>query len=126
MLTKDQILAAADMAPTELPVPEWGGSVFIRVMTGTERDAFEQSILDSKKGGGMVNVRARLAVRVLCDETGGRIFTDADAVALGAKSGKALDRIFDSAQKVNGIGNKEVEELSGNSAAAQSGDSTSI
>lgn len=29
-------------------VPEWGGSVLIREMTGTERDAYEESIFGNK------------------------------------------------------------------------------
>ena len=37
-LTADQILAADDMGLKEVAVPEWGGSVFIRVMTVGERD----------------------------------------------------------------------------------------
>jgi hypothetical protein len=113
MLTKDTILGASDLPTEEVPVPEWGGSVFVRTMSGMERDAFEQSIVDSKKRG-LVNVRARLAVQVVCDSTGARIFTDTDADALGKKSGKALDRIFDVAQRLSGIGAKDVEELEKN------------
>ena len=114
MLTKDQILSCATDLPTEeVQVPEWGGSVFVRTMSGIERDSFEQSILDAKKTG-LVNVRARLAVRVVCDSSGARIFDDADAAALGKKSGKALDRIFDVAQRLSGIGAKEVAELEKN------------
>lgn len=113
MLSKDNILSASDLPNEEVPVPEWGGSVFVRTMSGIERDAFEQSIVDSKKRG-LVNVRARLAVQVVCDSAGSRIFTDADADALGRKSGKALDRIFDVAQRLSGIGAKDVESLEKN------------
>lgn len=114
MLNRDSILAASDLPTEEVPVPEWGGSVYVRTMSGTERDSFEQSIVDAKKGNGMVNVRARLAVRVLCDDKGGRLFADSDADALGKKSGKALDRVFEVAQRLCGIGAKDVKELEGN------------
>ena len=124
MLTKDSILSASDLPTEEVPVPEWGGSVFIRTMSGAERDAFEQSIIEgnaAKKGKTpkgdepkMVNVRAKLAVRVLVDDKGVRLFTDADAGILGSKSGKALDRVFEVAQRLCGIGDKDIEELEGN------------
>jgi hypothetical protein len=87
-------------------------------MSGTERDAFEQSIIEGKtaKGGkaNMVNVRAKLAVRVLVDDKGNRLFADSDAGLLGSKSGKALDRVFEVAQRLCGIGDKDVQELEGN------------
>ena len=41
-LTADQILAADDMGLKEVNVPEWGGSVYIRVMTVGERDEYER------------------------------------------------------------------------------------
>ena len=117
MLNKDSILQASDLVTEEVPVPEWGGSVYIRTMSGAERDSFEQSIIEGKTKGGnanMVNVRGKLAVRVLCDEQGDRIFLDVDAEALGKKSGKALDRIFEVAQRLCGIGDKDIKELEGN------------
>jgi hypothetical protein len=38
-LNKEKILAADDLGLLEVPVPEWGDSVFIRVMTVGERDS---------------------------------------------------------------------------------------
>src|SRR5690349_15146048 len=116
MLSKDQILSATDLPLEEVPVPEWGGSVFVKTMSGTERDAFEEGIVEARKSGTeLVNIRARLAVYVVCDKTGARLFTDDDAEALGKKSGKALDRIFSVAQRLSGIGDSDVAELEGNS-----------
>src|SRR4051794_20112140 len=118
MLTKDQILSASDLPTEPVQVPEWGGCVYLRTMSGTERDSFEQGIVDARKSGTeLVNIRARLAVKTVCDQSGTRLFTDDDADALGKKSGKALDRIFEVAQRLNGIGEKDVEELEGNSGA---------
>lgn len=118
MSLKDQILSANDLPMEEVPTPEWGeGSfVFVRTMSGTERDAFEQSMLAAKKGGttNLVNIRARLAVLCICDEKGQRLFADDDAEALGKKSAMVLDRIFEVAQRLNGIGVKDVKELQGN------------
>ena len=41
LLTRDLILKADDIQTREVEVPEWGGTVLIRALTGTERDAYE-------------------------------------------------------------------------------------
>ena len=40
-LTRDQILAVSDIQTEEVHVPEWGGTVLVRGLTGAERDEFE-------------------------------------------------------------------------------------
>ena len=119
-LTKQQILAADDTKRACLKVPEWGGEVFVRVMSGTERDMFEAEVYGSadRNGSGKLNlrnVRAKLAALTLCDESGNRLFTDADIVELGKKSAAALDRVFTVAQHLNGFSDKDVEDLAKNS-----------
>jgi len=116
-LTKEGILGAADSKIEKLDVPEWGGHVFIRSMTGTERDEFEAETYVTK--GKTVefnrrNFRARLLVRALCDEKGEALFTLKDIDALGKKSAKALDRCFGAAQKLNGLSAEDVDELTKN------------
>ena len=111
MLTRDQILQSDDLPRERVSVPEWGGEVLVRTMTGADRDAFEASLVsrDGGKEGRLDNVRARLVALALCDEAGQRIFADADIAALGAKSARALDRVFGVAQRLNGIGADQVE-----------------
>ena len=46
ILSKADILRADDIKTIEVAVPEWGGSVLLRGLTGRERDLFEESILD--------------------------------------------------------------------------------
>ena len=111
ILTKEAILAADDLPRERVTVPEWGGDVFVRTMTGTERDAFEASLIGtgSGKDGRLENVRARLVSLALCSESGERLFDDAEIVALGKKSARALDRVFGVAQRLNGIGTDQVD-----------------
>lgn len=52
-----------------------------------------------------------------------RLFSDQDMIALGELSASALQRIFDVAQALSGITNKDVEELTGELKNAQSGNS---
>ena len=124
MLKRDDILNAKDIDVQSVDVPEWGGEVGVKALTGTERDKFEQSILDGKK----VNlncIRAKLCAAVICDDKGKRLFTDADIVQLGKKSAKALNRVFEKAQEMNGLGPDDVEDLAKNSGIGQSEDSIS-
>jgi hypothetical protein len=114
MLTKAEILATPDLPSEEVNVPEWGGTVYVKAMNGTERDCWEQAMIDAKKEGKKLNVRAELAVRVVCDQQNVRLFADEDADTLGTKSGKALDRVFDVAQRLCGFGTKDMEELEKN------------
>ena len=117
MLSRDAILSASDLRPEAVEVPEWGGSVYVRMLTGAERDAFEQSIVQGKgktRKTVMENIRARLCVLCLCDQAGLRIFGDDDIDALGEKSAAALDRCFAVAQRVNGLSGDDVDDLAGN------------
>ena len=111
MLTRDQILMCDDLPREIIQVPEWGGEVQVRTMTGADRDAFEASLInkDNQSGGRLENVRARLVSLALCDESGVRLFNDADVISLGQKSAKALDRVFTVAQRLNGIGADQVD-----------------
>ena len=128
MLTKENILKADDLKTETVKVPEWGGSVVIKEMTGSERDTFEQATYHKNGSDYEVNMkdmRARLCAICMVDDKGERLFTDADVSALSGKSAKALDRVFSRSQKLNAISSKDVEELAKNSEATQIGSSTS-
>jgi hypothetical protein len=117
VLKRDAILSANDLKIETVSVPEWGGDVAIRTLTGTERDKFEASMVRVTKSGkaeqNMENVRARLVV--LCaidpDDNNLPIFTEKDIPLLGAKSAAALDRVFSAAQRLNGFSDSDVEAL---------------
>lgn len=128
-LSRDQIRQADDIKIVEVPVPEWGGSVLVRGMSGTERDRFEQSNIAGKGKNRDVNLRgyrARLAIWSCVDEQGAFLFTEKDEDWLGAKSAAALSRIVDEASILSGISEKDQEELTsalGNDLSADSGSS---
>ncbi len=119
MLTRDAILGIEDRKLVAVSVPEWGGDVYIRPMSGSERDSFEGEMIN-QTGSRIANIRARMAVRVVCDDQGTRLFTDAEAATLGEKSAAALDRIFAASQKINRIGDAEVDAEKKDSPAAPS------
>lgn len=120
-LTRDQILTADDLPRTEVFVPEWGGSVFVRCMTGAERDRFESEHHKDP----FTDLRARLAAATTCDESGILLFGPGDVEALSRKSGAALDRIFSVAVRMSAITKTDIDEMAKNSKASPSAASAS-
>ena len=117
ILGREDILQADDIKRELVEVPEWGGTVWVKGMTGAERDRFEGSIVrvgqdgkDSKMD--LSNIRAKLCSMAICDESGKKLFTQADIKELTDKSASALQRIFLVAQNLSGIGDDDIKELS--------------
>ena len=112
-LTKDQILAADDMGLLEVQVPEWGGSVFVRVMTVGERDSYENDWMVNKNKG-VENFRSKFLQRVLCDENGDLLFTADEIGVLAKKSARVIARIWEKAMQHNALADADVEEMAKN------------
>lgn len=116
-LTAEQIRTVDDKQYEDVDVPEWGGTVRVRGMSGTERDAYEASILEQRGNDRKVNLanaRAKLVVRCLVDENGALLFTPDDVRVLGRKSAKALERVFDAARRASGMTEADIEKLTEN------------
>jgi hypothetical protein len=110
-LTADQILAADDMGLLgPIKVPEWGGEVYVRVMSVGERDSYERMWI-GRKDTGIDNFRSEYLARCLCDENGNLIFSRASVAKLASKSGAVVSRLFDEALKHNNMTEADVEEL---------------
>ena len=123
---RSRILKADDLPTEKVDIPEWGVTLFVRSMSGRDRDLFESQMLDlSGQGKRMDNFRARLAVFCTVDEDGKRVFKDGDIATLGQKSGRALDRIFDKASKLNKMTEEDIAEEKKPSLKAVGDDSTS-
>lgn len=125
-LTRDAILAAEDIQTEEVLVPQWGGTVRVRGMSGTERDAWEAAMVQTPAQGNRASrrsngatatsvntkdFRAKLCAMCVVDEAGARMFSDEDVEALGAKSGAALDAVFGVAMRLSGLGKGDVDKL---------------
>lgn len=107
---------------------ENGDYVFVREMTGYDRDAFENSIRKEKYneknefiGYDQVseNFRSKLAVMTICDEVGELLLRPDDYV-LFSKSIRIveLEKIIEAALDLNKISKKDKEELTKNLNAA--------
>jgi hypothetical protein len=120
-LDRKSILAADDVRKEKIAVPEWKGDVFLRVLTGTDRDRFEESYADQK----MKAFRIRFLLLALCDEDGVRLFSDDEADVLGKKSSVVINRLFEAGWKLNAFTQEAVDALGEDSPLAQSDVSTS-
>lgn len=106
LLTRDQILAAKDIATEQVDVPEWGGAVLVRGLSGGARDTIEamyisaDGSLDRERFG---NFRAAVVAKSIVADGGDRLFTDDDVMALGEKSSLALGRVFDTAMRLSAL-----------------------
>ena len=121
------LAAAAQSLPIEkVDVPELGGFIYIRAMSGVERDAWEKSLITGRgkrRDVDTTNVRAKLVARTATDEKGQRLFDDGDAAALGNLRVDALTKLFAVAQRLSGVTDEDVEELGKHSAPAAGSDS---
>jgi len=129
LLNKDQIKGVSDLETQEVDVPEWGGAVRLKSLTGTERDRFEASVVQGQGRNttvNMQNLRAKLVALSAIDEQGNSLFTEEDVKWLGGKSAKALNRLFNAAQSLSGLSESDVKELTANFSNARSDGSTSV
>ncbi len=128
-LSFKDIKAKADVTIREVDCPEWGGTVFVRSMSGFEKDQFEASVMVKSGRDRDIdfhNMRAKMLVIVLCDKQGNRLegLDSPDALTdLGKKNAIVLDRLFKIAQELSGYTQEEVDRLTKNSPGDQSGDS---
>lgn len=117
MSLADEILAADDLEKVPVSLTKWTDKpLFVRTMTGAERDAFEYQCFANKDNPAALsqNIRARIVAICLVDENGERVFSDSHIEALGRKAAKELDTAYEAAATLNGLREKDIEELAGN------------
>lgn len=113
-LSRDAIFSAQDIRLERVEVPEWGGALYIRVITGGERDEFEATLHDARGKLKRDNIRARVVALAACSKDGAPLFVEpGDVDRLAGKSAAVLDRVFTAAMKLNGMLKEEVDSLAG-------------
>lgn len=119
VLTKDQILVVNDYETKKVEIPEWKGSVIVRVMSGKARDRFESECRNRTSGGtgrrrNLEGMKALVLSLTVVDDKGQLLFSEEDIPALNEKNGNAIDRLFQVASELNGLGPKQMEAIQGN------------
>lgn len=127
-LTREEILGVDDIETEEVSVPEWGGIVLVRALSGTQRNQWETQF--TRFTGKQVEMTAKtehmreslVAASVVCCDgitTDVRdlplLFTETDVEALGKKSAAALERVFKVASRLSGITESDIEDQVKNS-----------
>lgn len=114
-LSAKSILEANDEVKARVEVPEWNGHVWVRSLTGAERDSFENSIIEGRgrnRTVNLLNFRAKMVAAAAITSKGDQLFTDpAHVLALGKKSARALQRVFDVAQELSGLTEQDVDDM---------------
>lgn len=124
ILGKQDIQAAQDQVIEQLEVPEWGGTVYVRSISGKERGLIEAAAARFKetKGKDETFVRTftvRMAALGLCDAEGKRLFGDDEIPVLAERNAAAIARVAEVVQRLSGLTKEDIEDLAKNSAEAQ-------
>jgi len=120
MLSKEGLLAA-QLEKEKVEI--LGNFVWVRGMTGTERDQWEQSVLYHQKKSKTESYdqfRASLVARTVCDESGNRLFTDDEIAKVGALPCAIVDKLYSVGARLSAVSQKDEEELGKNSMPDQS------
>ena len=124
-LTREQILSARDIKTEMVDVPQWGGAVLVRGLSGEEREAFEKASMVETPSGNRADrrsgrtsrevaregLRARLVAWFVVDAEGNNLFTEADVAALNKKSGGALEKVIKVGLRLSGMSDDDVDQL---------------
>jgi hypothetical protein len=112
---RQAFLDADDRKPVRVEVPSLGGAVYIRVMSGNERAAWETlaSKLGAEENKNAV-VLASLVAMTASDKMGNLLFCEEDIPALAEKAATSILPIALKAKRVNALGDEDIEALAKN------------
>ena len=111
ILSRAQIEAANDLPYEEVEVPEWGGSVRLRPMTAGEHARLGSDYESLSKE----QIACYVLAKTIVDEEGKPLFADeAGLEALTRKSGNAVLRLAKVADRINKLGDAQVEAAAKN------------
>jgi hypothetical protein len=98
MLTFDQVKDAQDRPTKDIEVPEWGGSVTCKTLSGADLDRLDAECYDAKGEMILDKYRAWFVALALFNNVTPEMVT-----TLQAKSGPVLHRLFNECRAFNKI-----------------------
>jgi hypothetical protein len=107
---RDTILNAQDEQSELVEVPEWGVTVKVVGMTGTDRSRFMAACIDAKGNPTFDRIYPEVIIACTRDpETDAKVFEATDRDMLDSKSAKATERIAKVALQLSGIDESETD-----------------
>ena len=103
-MNRDEILAADDMQIQTVVIPEWGGPVYMRTLSGAAARHVQKIASDSVEGtADEIDVAVALLVRCICagPDDGTLVFTPEDGPAVAEKSVAVINRLSKIAMRQN-------------------------
>lgn len=129
-LSRESILAKNDIEYSRVHVPQWGGYLRIRGLTGKERTALEKGMQKPVRRKGRIEYerdlkffRERVVIYGTIDEQGQPLFTEKDLDALSTKSSAAVAILSEAIVKLSKMDDDDEEDLEKNSGRAPGSDS---
>jgi len=118
MSARDRILNSQDLERAELDIPEWGGQVFYRELTGIERDELTDLYIEAQvtdPATGTVkqllpkHYKAKICIMGVIDEDGSNVFTKEHLERVAAKSARCIDTVSSAITKISGMAGVTIE-----------------
>jgi hypothetical protein len=109
MSLREKILSIQDIKTEELFIEEWDSTVQVKGLSGRQRGIYLQGVIDPKSG--KMKFAAMYPLLVLMStydpETEKPLFEEGDIDAIAEKSGSALEKIAQVAQRLSGLSPEE-------------------
>ena len=112
ILTREQIESKPRFTVKEVPIPEWGDSVYVRSFTGMDRQELNKWAKAHEAKGDLAD--PIIVARCLCDASGTRLYGDNETDKVLALDGKILSFIAQAAAEHNGIGEDAIKDAEKN------------
>jgi hypothetical protein len=114
-LNREALLAAAKAPlPIEKVTVDGLGEVYVKGLSGKERDVWEGSLLvgsGKRQRVDHANLRAKLVVRCIVDADGNRLLKDDDVETIGEMRADQLAPLYDKAAELSGLSEKDMDAL---------------
>lgn len=92
-------------------LPNDGGFVYIKELSGKQREEFERRVAQGrKKGDDYRGLRAKLIVDSLVDEEGENLFNPEDSSNVEKMPSSIIEFIFEKILSINGVDTENVKE----------------
>ena len=106
-LSREQFLSKRPRV-VEFEIPAWGESVFIKILSVSEREGLTEKYTSPEWANRIV--MTDFVTQTVCDANGNRLFTASDVDAIKEQDADVIRSIYDKAMSVNSFGPKAVDD----------------